>query len=105
MVRMFRKEKMMANQEMFYNIISAELKRLENSIQKLQRKIRSVSDDAKEKYQMELDRIIKNKEELESRLKTAKVKAENAGKEIKSGIEYGIDDLKKAINKITSKVK
>ena len=95
----------MANQEMFFNMISAELKRLETSIQKLQRKIRSVSDDAKEKYQMELDRIIKNKEELESRLKTVKVNAENVCKEIKSGIEYGIDDLKKAIDKITSKVK
>lgn len=95
----------MANQEMFFNMISAELKRLETSIQKLQRKIRSVSDDAKEKYQLELDRIIKNKEELESRMESVRVQAESVSKEIISGVEYGIDDLKKAIDKITSKVK
>lgn len=95
----------MGNQEMFFNIISAELKRLETSIQKLQNEIRNVSDDAKENYQNELDKIEKHKDELTSRIEAARVQAETVSKEIKSGIEYGIDDLKKAIDKVTSKLK
>jgi len=101
----FRKEMMMANREMFYNIISAEPKRLETSIQELQNKVSSISGDAREKYKNELNQITNKKEELESRIKTVKFQTEKAGKEIKSGIEYGINDLKKAIDKITSKVK
>lgn len=95
----------MANQEMFFNIISAELKRLETSIQKLQNEIRNVSDDAKENYQNELHKIEKHKDELASRIEAARVQAETVSKEIKSGVEYGIDDLKKAIDKVTSKLK
>jgi len=96
---------MMANQEMFFNIISAELKRLETSIQKLQNRIKNLSDDAKEKYQNELHKIEIHKDELASRMEAARVQAEAVSKEIKSGIEYGIDDLKKAIDKFTSTLK
>jgi len=95
----------MGNQEMFFNIISAELKRLETSIQKSQNRIRNISDDAKEKYQSELHKIEKHKDELAARMEAARVQAEAVSKEIKSGIEYGIDDLKKAIDKVSSRLK
>ena len=41
---------------------------------------------------------------MDSRLATVGVSAKNVADDIKKGIEYGVEDLRKAIKKITSKI-
>ncbi|MBE0570755.1 MAG: hypothetical protein IH618_04350 [Ignavibacteriaceae bacterium] len=94
----------MSNKEVFTSIVSSEIEKLGTAIQDLQNKMKDVSAETKSAYYKELERITKKKKELESKIDSAKEAAEDASKEIKTGIEYGIDDLKKAIDQITSKL-
>jgi chromosome segregation ATPase len=93
----------MSNKEVFTNIVSTEIDKLSTAIQNLQNKMKDVSAETKSAFNTELEKITNKKKELESKIDSAKDIAEDASKEIKTGIEYGIDDLKKAIDQITSK--
>lgn len=94
----------MSKKEVFKSIVSTEIEKLGTAIQDLQNKMKDVSAETKSAFYTELERITKKKKELESKIDSAKDTEEDASKEIKAGIEYGIDDLKKAIDQITSKL-
>lgn len=93
----------MSNKEVFSSIVSTEIDKLGTAIQNLQNKMKDVSAETKSAFYEELEKITKKKKELESKIDSAKDATEDASMEIKAGIEYGINDLKKAIDQITSK--
>lgn len=93
----------MSNKEVFSSIVSTEIDKLGTAIQNLQNKMKDLSAETKSAFYEELEKITKKKKELESKIDSAKDATEDASMEIKAGIEYGINDLKKAIDQITSK--
>jgi hypothetical protein len=94
----------MKNGFMFFNIISTELNRLNIEIQKLEDNLKITSEKLDETYIEQLKELKKKKEAVDSKLKAVRVSGKNVADDIKKGIEYGIEDLRKAIKNMASKI-